>query len=223
MVSRAEWTVTPSCCHILLLFWTCEHTKFVNISRYLLPVIVTQFPLSSSKKYGPITFDDVIPHQTVTLAGCNCRSRMTQGLSVPKNLMFCLLTEPFKWEWASSSMISLSTKLESFVHFAWVRSQYCSRALRSTGFSCWTNWSLYGNIWRHLWMRLRVLREILSCWERRRVNVPGYLSMLCCTRSVFSCVTDERLLPERGRSQTEPVNLKRQWRASIVDLDWGFL
>jgi hypothetical protein len=88
--------VAPSCWNQglwrSLKFWICSATKVSSISTYHSDFTVVAFPLSSSKKQGPITPRVDTAHQTVTFGLCNGRSRNLRGFSGAQYLQLCLFT-----------------------------------------------------------------------------------------------------------------------------------
>ena len=103
-----QWGGAPSCWNTIVsismpFFLLNARTNFLCIIlMYCSMLTVTQFPSLSSKKYGPKIPPLPIAHHSVTFSWLNSWWVCLWGCWDAQNLMFCLLTCPLKWKWASS-------------------------------------------------------------------------------------------------------------------------
>lgn len=111
----AVWAMAPfSWNHGFLrpgTFSSFSAATFLSIATYRTDVTVVEFPISSSKKHDPIIPCVDKAHHTVTFGRCKGRLCKLLGFWNDQYRLFCLLTYPLIWKWASFDINRLSIKL----------------------------------------------------------------------------------------------------------------
>lgn len=101
--------------------------NFINAwARWCSDVTVTEFPLSSSKMYGPIIPKDAVEDHTITLALCSGSWCILWWLVVTKYREFCLFIYPLRRKYASSliSILSIMCLLTFMIFKSWREKSY---------------------------------------------------------------------------------------------------
>ena len=159
----------------MLLFLLNAGTNFHwIISMYRSGLMVTRFPSLSSKKY--VTKISPVPkaHYNVTFSWLNGRWVCIWGCWDAQSLMFCLLTCPLKWKWASSlnRIKPRSPGLFSILSLMVWQNSLLSSLLASVCF--WRICTLHGNKFKSFWMILcTVVLKMPTSWDSRRVDFRG--------------------------------------------------
>ena len=131
-----------------------------------------------------------IAHHTVTFSWLNSCWVCLWGCWDAQNRMFCLLTCPLKWKWASSlnRIKPRSPGLFSILSLTVWQNLLLSSLLASVYF--WRICALYGNNFKSLWMILCIaVLEMLTSWDSRRVDFHGD-----CSRCFLSAWALARVL-----------------------------
>ena len=143
-----------------------------------MPFIVTAFPASFSKKYGPVTPPAQNPHHTVARCACNGFSWITRGFSAPQIQQFCVFTHQSSLKCASSLKMIFFEKLPTTFWFS--NNQLNSRRYTwSVSLSSCVSWILLACRCRSfVRIRCMVLLEMSNCCEGWRIDVPGLSATL---------------------------------------------
>ena len=187
---------TPQCSYQCLSSFSMQEQTFIASPRCTALRWRTHdshhyFQKSTARRSPPLP----IAHHNVTFSWLNGRWVCLWGCWDAQNLMFCLLTCPLKWKWASSlnRIKPRSPGLFSFLSLMVWQNSLLSSLMASICF--WRIYTLYENNFKSLWIILcTVVLKMPTSWESRRDDFWGD-----CSRFFLTAWTLARFLTKTYR------------------------